>query len=58
MEVVFNPLYVLDVLKNIDAEQISFEFSSAVTPGMIKPVAGKDNGGDNYLAVIMPMKTA
>jgi DNA polymerase-3 subunit beta len=51
LEIAFNPLFVLDILKNIDAGQILMEFTSALNPGVIRPV-----GDDQALCVIMPMR--
>jgi DNA polymerase-3 subunit beta len=50
-EIAFNPAFLLDALKNNDSPEIRFEFSSALNPGLVKPV---DN--DRYLCVIMPMR--
>lgn len=50
-EIAFNPAFLLDALKNNDSPEIRFEFSSALNPGLVKPI---DN--DRYLCVIMPMR--
>lgn len=50
-EIAFNPAFLLDVLKNNDHNQIRFEFSTALNPGVVKP---SDN--DRYICVIMPMR--
>lgn len=50
-EIAFNPAFMLDVLKNIDAPEVQFEFSSALNPGLIRPA-----GDDKYQCVIMPMR--
>jgi DNA polymerase-3 subunit beta len=51
LEIAFNPGFVVDVLKNIDAGQVVLELTSALNPGVIRPV-----GDDQMLAVIMPMR--
>jgi DNA polymerase III subunit beta len=51
LEIAFNPLFMLDVLKNIDSTQALLEFTSALNPGVIRPV-----GDDQMLSVIMPMR--
>lgn len=51
LEIAFNPAFVVDVLKNVDASQVFLEFTSALNPGVIRPV-----GDDQALCVIMPMR--
>ncbi|HVO33810.1 MAG TPA: DNA polymerase III subunit beta [Elusimicrobiota bacterium] len=51
LEISFNPLFVLDVLKNIEANQVILEFTTSFNPGVIRPV-----GDDQILSVIMPMR--
>lgn len=51
IEIAFNPVFVLDVLKNIDSTQVVLEFTSSLNPGVIRPV-----GDDQMLSVIMPMR--
>ncbi len=45
----FNPGYLVDVLKNLDVDQISFSLTDPDKPGVIK-------AADGYLYVIMPMQ--
>ncbi|MBI3307102.1 MAG: DNA polymerase III subunit beta [Candidatus Omnitrophica bacterium] len=45
----FNPHYLIDVLKNLDVENISFSLTEPDKPGLIR-------GKDGYLYVIMPMQ--
>ncbi len=52
IEISFNPAFVVDVLKNIEASQVFMEFSTSLNPGVIRPV-----GDDQMLSVIMPMRT-
>jgi len=47
--IAFNPTYLLDALKVIDDEQISFEFTESNLPGVIKT-------DESFTYVIMPMK--
>ena len=49
MAIGFNPNYLIDVLKNLDMEEISFSLSGPDKPGLIK-------GKEGYLYVIMPMQ--
>ncbi len=50
-EIAFNPQFLMDSLRNNDAPEVSFEFSTALNPGLIKP-----SNSNNYLCVIMPMR--
>jgi len=50
-EIAFNPAFLLDTLKNNDAPEIQFEFSTPLNPGLVRP---SDN--DRYLCVLMPMR--
>lgn len=45
----FNPAYIIDVLKNIDIDEISFNLISPDKPGVI-------GGKEGYVYVIMPMQ--
>lgn len=45
----FNPVYLIDVLKNIDLETVDFYLTTEDKPGVIKGKAG-------YVYVIMPMQ--
>ncbi len=51
--IAFNVRLLTDVLKVIDTDKISLEFSGPVNPGIIRPVNGAD-----YLYIIMPIRTA
>jgi DNA polymerase III subunit beta len=52
IEISFNPQFVLDVLKNVDAAHVMMELTTSLNPGVIRPV-----GDDHMLSVIMPMRT-
>ena len=45
----FNPTYIIDVLKNLETEKISFSVTDPDKPGLIKTP-------DGYLYVVMPMQ--
>ncbi len=45
----FNPNYLIDVLKNLDVDNISFSLTEPDKPGLLR-------GKDGYLYVIMPMQ--
>jgi len=44
----FNPAFLIDVLKNIDAEKIEFELTGPDKPGVIRL--------DDYLYLVLPMR--
>ena len=48
-EIAFNPVYMIDVLKNIDEDDIQIGFNDSFSPGVIRV-------GESFLYVIMPMK--
>ncbi|PIQ85983.1 MAG: DNA polymerase III subunit beta [Candidatus Omnitrophica bacterium CG11_big_fil_rev_8_21_14_0_20_45_26] len=45
----FNPHYLMDVLKNLDIDQVSFSLTKPDKPGLLK-------ANNNYLYVVMPMQ--
>lgn len=51
--IAFNARYLTDVLQNVDAEQFGLEFNGPLSPGIFRPV-----GDDDYIHVIMPVRTA
>jgi DNA polymerase-3 subunit beta len=50
-EIAFNPLYLIDVLKTLDQDEVFVELSSPLNPGVVRPV-----NDDAYRYVMMPMK--
>lgn len=49
--IAFNSRYLLDFLNSVDTEQISFEMSTPLNPGVFRPV-----GDSSYLHIIMPVR--
>lgn len=49
--IAFNPSYLIDVLRNLEEEEVTFEFNDSLSPGMIR-------SGNSFLYVIMPMRIA
>ena len=47
----FKPQFIIDVLKNISAEKVSFSFVNSSQPVLIEPVENKE-----FKYVIMPMR--
>ena len=53
LEIAFNSKYLTDVLSNLQSEEVIFEASGPLNPGVIKPSPATD-----YLHLIMPVRTA
>jgi DNA polymerase-3 subunit beta len=51
LEIAFNCGYLLDVLNVIEADDVAFEMSGALSPAVLRPV-----GQEGYLCVVMPME--
>lgn len=51
LTIAFDPTFILDVLKNIDAQEVSLELIEPLSPGVFRPVSD-----EAYICVIMPMK--
>jgi DNA polymerase-3 subunit beta len=51
--IAFNARYLSDVLQNVAVDQIALELNGPLSPGIFKPV-----GSDDYVHVIMPVRTA
>ena len=54
MEIGFNSKFVIDMLNNIGAEQISLEMSAPNRAGIILPLDGLKDG-ENTLMLVMPV---
>lgn len=51
LQIAFNSKYLIDVLKVIDAEEVYLEFSSSVSPCILKTV-----NDDSYIYLILPVR--
>jgi DNA polymerase-3 subunit beta len=51
-KIAFNGKYLQDVLNVLDADRVALETSSPSSPGVIRPVGGRQ---DEYVHVVMPM---
>ncbi len=51
LEIAFNPVYIMDALKVIDAEDITIELKKSEKPGLIR-------SGNNFVYIIMPVSLA
>ncbi len=52
VQIAFNARYLQEALQNLDQDQLSLEFSGALSPGVIRPTNDED-----YVHVIMPVRT-
>ena len=50
-EIAFNPLYLADVLKSLDQDEVLMELTSPLNPGVVRPA-----GDDSHRYIMMPMK--
>ena len=53
ISIAFNPQFVVDALKHVDAEKVSLGLTTPVNPALIEPVGGPEA---DYRFVIMPMR--
>ncbi|MPM84289.1 Beta sliding clamp [bioreactor metagenome] len=51
IEIAFNPKYLIDALRVIGRDEITIEFTTSVSPSIIKPA--KDSG---FLYLILPVR--
>ena len=54
VEIAFNPDFVLDVLRHIDAEKSCLVLRDAMSPGVLKPYT--EAPVDSYVNVVMPIR--
>ena len=50
--IAFNAKYLADVLTNVTADQFALELQGPLAPGVFRPI-----GDDNYVHVVMPVRT-
>ncbi len=56
LEIGYNATYVLDILKNMNAQEVEIALSSSISAGVVKACDGPNK--DNYLCLIMPLRLA
>ena len=54
IEIGYNANYVLDVIKQIDGENVTFDFSTPVSAGVVYSTPQKE--GEDYLCLLMPLR--
>ncbi len=55
LEIAFNPDFVLDVLRHVDAEDTCLVLKDNMSPGVLKPGNGEGSTTD-YINVVMPIR--
>ena len=53
VEIGFNNRYLLDALRNIDADEVNIHLNGGLSPMIIKPVQG-----DSFISLVVPMRLA
>ena len=51
LKIAFNSKYFIEALRNIGDEEVILEFTTSVSPCVIKPVEG-----DNFVYLILPVR--
>ena len=49
--IAFNPKYLIDALKAIEDEKITIQFTTSLSPCIIRPISG-----DDYKYLILPLR--
>ena len=56
LEIGYNAVYVLDMLKNYEEGDVVFELATSVSAGIVR--AAKESKGEDYVCLIMPLRLA
>jgi DNA polymerase-3 subunit beta len=54
LQIGYNAHYILEILKHIDSPEVTFELSTSVRAGLMKPSSQQE--GEDYLCLIMPLR--
>lgn len=52
IQIAFNAVYLIDALKSIGGDNLYFDMSGPLSPGILRPVEG-----DEYLSLVLPVRT-
>ncbi len=55
IDISYNAIFLLDILRNIDSDELRMEFSSSVGAGVFIPVTQEEN--EDYMALCMPLRS-
>jgi DNA polymerase-3 subunit beta len=56
MEVGYNATYLLDILRSIPTEEVSFHLNTALSAGVVEPVGALPQTEEELLCLIMPLR--
>ena len=56
LDIGYNASYLLDILRSIPTEQVSFRLKTALSAGVIEPVGGLPQNEEGLLCLIMPLR--
>jgi DNA polymerase-3 subunit beta len=51
LDIAFNPAFLIDILKNVDEEAVTFGLTNSLNPALVSPAGDK-----SYICVVMPMR--
>lgn len=53
LEIAFNPRYLIEGLKTVDTEKLTYEFTGPLSPSCVRPLGEQD---DSFTYVVLPMR--
>ncbi|HCJ10189.1 MAG TPA: DNA polymerase III subunit beta [Clostridiales bacterium] len=56
LEIAFNPRYLIEGLRNIDSEKMTYEFTGPLSPSCMRPADPEE--ADSFICVVLPMRLA
>jgi len=56
MEIGYNATYLLDILKSMSTEEVSFLLNTALAAGIVEPVGALPQADEELLCLIMPLR--
>jgi DNA polymerase-3 subunit beta len=56
MEIGYNATYLLDILKSLPTEEVTFRLNTALSAGVIEPVGALPQAEEELLCLIMPLR--
>jgi len=62
LDIGYNASYLLDILRTVDSEEVEMQLNTAVTAGLVVPVAAAEakqaQGQEDLLCLVMPLRLA
>ena len=56
MEIGYNATYLLDILKSMSTEEVSFLLNTALAAGIVEPVGALPQADEDMMCLIMPLR--